>query len=299
MKPVRASSARHNPQPQQGGLTYEGAPVNLLCQGLPATREGRRANAARSDLRNASVTAGTRQYLMHPDQAPAGEPARFKALNQRAKAAAARTPSMGPAGSVKPSGGVLFNRDALGLPQNETSVAVCRQTPGYVLGGTNDYGESSIRAATSPAGTCRSTAGFCPQRWAAPADRPSRWCASVRWRPGQSLRLWVLGLRGRPELRLLPGQRPDRRSAERHRGVPERRADVGDLPPRYQPGRSGASGVLADKAPARRGRAGTLPRQGVDGGRPILTLRRRDRTACSRAPGEVRGRHAAPPVQRG
>jgi hypothetical protein len=95
--------------------------------------------SARSDLRNASVTAGTRQYLMHPDQAPAGERTRFKALNQRAKAAAARAPSMGPAGSVKPSGGVLFNRDALGLPQNETSVAVCRETPEYVLGGTNDY----------------------------------------------------------------------------------------------------------------------------------------------------------------
>ncbi len=94
---------------------------------------------AKTDLRNASVTAGTRQYLMHPDQAPASERAGFRALNQRAKVAAQRTPAIGTSSAADPSGGVLFNRDALGLPQNETSVAVCQQTPEYVLGGTNDY----------------------------------------------------------------------------------------------------------------------------------------------------------------
>jgi hypothetical protein len=105
--------------------------AGLVQVGGPASAGG--------DLRNASATAGTRQYLMHPDEAPAGERARFSALNQRAHAAAARTRATGAANAVKLSGGVLFNRDALGLPQNETSVAVCRQGPRYVLGGTNDY----------------------------------------------------------------------------------------------------------------------------------------------------------------
>jgi hypothetical protein len=93
------------------------------------------------DLRKASVTAGTRQYLMHPDQAPAGERAGFEALNQRARAAAARAQGRGAGGAAgaRLSGGILFNRDALGLPQNETSVTVCRQGRNYVLGGTNDY----------------------------------------------------------------------------------------------------------------------------------------------------------------
>jgi hypothetical protein len=33
----------------------------------------------------------------------------------------------------------LFNNDDTGLPQNEESVSVCRKSPKYVLGGTNDY----------------------------------------------------------------------------------------------------------------------------------------------------------------
>jgi hypothetical protein len=33
----------------------------------------------------------------------------------------------------------LFNRDDTGLPQNEESISVCRKSPKYVLGGTNDY----------------------------------------------------------------------------------------------------------------------------------------------------------------
>ena len=35
--------------------------------------------------------------------------------------------------------GALFNRDNFGLPQNEESVAVCRNNPNIVFGGTNDY----------------------------------------------------------------------------------------------------------------------------------------------------------------
>jgi hypothetical protein len=115
------------------------ATAGLIQIGEPASAE--------TDLRNASATAGTRQYLMHPEQAPAAERAGFRALNQRAKAAAAQSRSFAAASAVSQSGGVLFNRDALGLPQNETSVAVCRQTPGYILGGTNDY-----RGIVDPAG---------------------------------------------------------------------------------------------------------------------------------------------------
>jgi hypothetical protein len=128
------------------GLVLISAVAALTTAGLVQIGGPARAD---TDLRNASATAGTRQYLMHPEQAPAGEQARFTALNQRARAAAAHTRATGAADTTRLSGGVLFNRDALGLPQNETSVAVCRQTPGYVLGGTNDYRGSSTRPATS------------------------------------------------------------------------------------------------------------------------------------------------------
>ena len=35
--------------------------------------------------------------------------------------------------------GDRFNRDSVGLPQNEESVTVCRNRPNIVVGGTNDY----------------------------------------------------------------------------------------------------------------------------------------------------------------
>jgi hypothetical protein len=35
--------------------------------------------------------------------------------------------------------GDLFNRDTVGLPQNETSISDCTSNPKVLLGGTNDY----------------------------------------------------------------------------------------------------------------------------------------------------------------
>jgi len=80
----------------------------------------------------------SRQYLMHPQDAPEevrpGYEAAAKAIGQ-AKAAGGSAPA-----AARTVDGLLrFNRDSLGLPQNEDSVSACWNKPDVVLGGTNDY----------------------------------------------------------------------------------------------------------------------------------------------------------------
>jgi hypothetical protein len=119
-------------------LTLIAALIGLIL-GLPVPL--RAPARAAADLREVSVTAGTWQYLLHPEQAPADVRARFSALAERGRAAG-QVGQAGPAGAGSTdrlSGGIRFNRDGLGLPQNEPSVAVCAGSPGYVLGGANDY----------------------------------------------------------------------------------------------------------------------------------------------------------------
>jgi hypothetical protein len=95
------------------------------------------------DARNASFTAGTHRYLLNPQQAPVEERDLFTALQQRARAAASAVtaaPSTPSTGAVQAAaGGIRFNRDILGLPQNEESVDVCQRDSRVVIGGTNDY----------------------------------------------------------------------------------------------------------------------------------------------------------------
>jgi hypothetical protein len=78
-----------------------------------------------------------RYWQAHPDQAPERLAERLQALEQATPqdvGRAAQAPLPVPAGV-----GTLFNRDDLGLPQNEESITACRSTPNVVLGGTNDY----------------------------------------------------------------------------------------------------------------------------------------------------------------
>jgi len=80
-----------------------------------------------------------RQYLLHPEAAPdEARPGYEAAAKAIAQAKAAGTP--GSAAAAKTVGNLLrFNRDSLGLPQNEESVSACWNRPDVVLGGTNDY----------------------------------------------------------------------------------------------------------------------------------------------------------------
>ncbi|MDQ3912937.1 MAG: hypothetical protein M3305_14440 [Actinomycetota bacterium] len=86
-------------------------------------------------LTHLSQGAAVRYLQAHPEQAPPQFSERLEAVRQvvsqnTAQSEAAQTPDL-------LAGGVLFNRDSLGLPQNEESITACGQ--GTVLGGTNDY----------------------------------------------------------------------------------------------------------------------------------------------------------------
>ena len=72
-------------------------------------------------------------YLKHPEQAPESTRRGIEATS--ALAAQAKRGSALPA-VARPG---LFNRDTVGLPQNEESVTVCAKNPRTVVGGTNDY----------------------------------------------------------------------------------------------------------------------------------------------------------------
>ncbi len=93
-------------------------------------------SAARYQHLSSGVVA--RHYLQHPQEAPdevrPGYEAASKALAQ-AKGAG----SSGPAAAQSVGNLLRFNRDSLGLPQNEESVGACWNRPDTVLGGTNDY----------------------------------------------------------------------------------------------------------------------------------------------------------------
>jgi hypothetical protein len=82
---------------------------------------------------HASV-AGLRHYLAHPDQAPSPVRSRFETA--RALVTQGGTRSLTARGAPF---GDLFNRDTVGLPQDEESVSVCTTNPNIVLGGTNDF----------------------------------------------------------------------------------------------------------------------------------------------------------------
>src|SRR3954454_474217 len=84
-------------------------------------------------------------WAKDPSSAPTGAlRSRFRAIKEAKAAAAkargsARARRAARARSATVLGNIVFNRDALGLPQNEESVTTCSSDATKVLGGTNDY----------------------------------------------------------------------------------------------------------------------------------------------------------------
>ncbi len=114
------------------------AVVAVLIAGvLVVPAEGGRPEALdQTLLQRLSQAAVIRYYFRHPDQAPAGLAARIRELEGM------RRPGPGrPGGGVGRSGAIPppFNLDGSGLPQNETSLAVCPSDPNEALGSTNDF----------------------------------------------------------------------------------------------------------------------------------------------------------------
>src|SRR3954466_9509890 len=92
----------------------------------------RPATAAPNLLNGPSAFVGFRHYVANPADAPAELRAQFAQARSRMLAAA-----HGADRAVAAPG--LFNRDTVGLPQNEESIAACASRPNVLLGGTNDY----------------------------------------------------------------------------------------------------------------------------------------------------------------
>jgi hypothetical protein len=92
----------------------------------------RPAAAVPNLLNGPSPFVGFRHYIASPASAPADLRRQFAQARNRMLAAArtADRPIAAPG---------LFNRDTVGLPQNEESIAACTARSNVLLGGTNDY----------------------------------------------------------------------------------------------------------------------------------------------------------------
>lgn len=90
------------------------------------------AAAAPNLLNGPSPFVGFRHYVADPASAPAALREQFAQTRARmlATATVVDRPVAAPG---------LFNRDTVGLPQNEESIASCTSRPEVLLGGTNDY----------------------------------------------------------------------------------------------------------------------------------------------------------------
>jgi hypothetical protein len=110
--------------------------VLLGLLALPALGQPEQPTRVGNFLNGPSALAGFRYYLAHPEQAPDGLQGRFQAAHAVAeRARVARAHGSNPRAPF----GDLFNRDTVGLPQNEESISDCTSNPKVLLGGTNDY----------------------------------------------------------------------------------------------------------------------------------------------------------------
>ena len=105
--------------------------VPLLA--APAARGVHQFRLNPAALAQMSQAVAARYYVQHPDQAPTSQRAAFRAAHDLLRGD--RVAASEPTGPLKE----VFNRDELGLPQNEESVSVCQSDPEAVLEGTNDY----------------------------------------------------------------------------------------------------------------------------------------------------------------
>jgi hypothetical protein len=91
------------------------------------------AVASENLLNGPSPAVGLHAYLQHPELAPEELRSRFTQARQAATHVRRAT-----AASAHDHGRV-FNRDTVGLPQNEESISSCSNRPRTLIGGTNDY----------------------------------------------------------------------------------------------------------------------------------------------------------------
>jgi len=105
---------------------------------LPAASAQQQVILSTALLNRVSHTVAVSYWLSNPAQAPAQFQARLGQLRQSAAQPQADLQDEGPNSEGAPLND-RFNRDRLGLPQNEESVVACRSNPDVVLGGTNDY----------------------------------------------------------------------------------------------------------------------------------------------------------------
>jgi hypothetical protein len=96
-----------------------------------SSRIGEERPLAKGLLAHLSQGAVARYLLAHPE-AREGVAA---IKGQGASAASGARSGDSPEAAIRD----LFNRDQLGLPQNEETVSACRKNPRYVVGGANDY----------------------------------------------------------------------------------------------------------------------------------------------------------------
>jgi hypothetical protein len=112
--------------------------LTAVVVSLPAAQAQEENSRGSTDglLTRLSQGAAVGYLRAHPNQAPPQLSERLQAMRQLASQNRASLQSR-ERGSVPAGVGVRFNRDNLGLPQNEESITACGQ--GTVLGGTNDY----------------------------------------------------------------------------------------------------------------------------------------------------------------
>ena len=125
----------------------------LALIALPAHGVDKQGSAANRKLGHFSQSVATRYWIANPDQVPEALRGRFQAAHDAA-ARGAQGALAAPASVV----GDRFNRDVTGLPQNEESVAVCRDDPRSSSAAPTTTAACSTPRGTPPAGTCRLTA---------------------------------------------------------------------------------------------------------------------------------------------
>jgi hypothetical protein len=97
-----------------------------------SSRSPASANAAEKLLNGPGAGVAFRVFAVHPELAPAALRASFSAARQQLRQRGSGQTAAGEASGV-------FNRDTVGLPQNEESVGSCPGHSQVVLEGTNDY----------------------------------------------------------------------------------------------------------------------------------------------------------------
>ncbi len=86
-----------------------------------------------------SQSVAVRYWVAHPMRAPSSLRSRFEAANRAIALGRSGRVTLSATTGAPEGPAIVFNRDHTGLPQNEESVTVCRNSPQNILVGANDY----------------------------------------------------------------------------------------------------------------------------------------------------------------